>query len=139
MNKSDHNWGIYKGNMDGKSYSMRVNDVDYKDMSKNYFYKVGIAVPFNWTTETGMPSRVELESLNGIEDYLFKVIRSDKDIMVAVVTGNNVEEFIFYTSDPESFAELYKKKIQSYITDHKSQFYYKEDKNWDTYLALKGK
>lgn len=118
---------------------MRLIEIDSKEISKKYPYKAGVAIPFNWNTETGMPNNVELESLNEIEDYLAEVIDPDKDIMVGVITGNNVEEFLFYTSDPESFQVLYDQKIATYITSHTSQFFTKEDKDWDAYFAFKGK
>jgi threonyl-tRNA synthetase len=136
--KKSYTWNIYNGRIRDKDYSMRVININSKDMSAHFPYKAGIAIPFNWTTETGMPSNVELESLNKIEDYLSEIIGRDKNIMVAVVTGNNVEEFVFYTSDPKALETLYKDEILDKIKDHKSQFYFKEDRNWDTYLGLKG-
>ena len=70
MKPLKNTWTIYKAKMNGKEYSMRVVNLDHKDMAKKYPYKAGVAIPFNWETETGMPSKVELESLNKIEDYL---------------------------------------------------------------------
>lgn len=139
MNTNNNSWSVYKGKMKGTDYSMRVIDIDYKKISKQFIYKAGIAIPFNWKTENGMPNNVELGSLNKIEDYLAEITQDAKNIMVAVITGNNVEEFLFYTSDPQSFTDLYKDKIKNHIDDHESQFYSKEDSDWSTYQSFIGK
>ena len=139
MNTDNNSWSIYEGKMKGVNYSMRVIDLNYKEISRKYQFKAGIAIPFNWKTENGMPSKVELEGLNKIEDYLVEKVNNDKNIMVAVITGNNVKEFVFYTSDPKRLGDLCRNEITSYITDHESQFYSKEDKDWSAYQAFIGK
>lgn len=131
-------WSILKAVKNKKEYSIRLRDIDLNKYKNEYIFKIGIAIQYNWKTETGFPSPVEINSLNDIEDIFVSNLDNEDTFIVGAITGDNVFELIFYSSNNSGKDNLLRDIIND-IKDHNIQAYIEEDRNWDTYQALRGK
>lgn len=131
-------WSVRETKLEGDEFLIRVC-VGLKEAigHPDYPYQVGIAVPLNWKTESGIVSKLESAPLNEIEMEIEKKILTKGTRFVAVLTGRNMREFIFYTSEPKVVEENIR-QLKIKIKSHELQSVVQDDPEWNTYKFILG-
>ncbi|MDB5255021.1 MAG: hypothetical protein JWL92_397 [Candidatus Nomurabacteria bacterium] len=129
-------WDVSDATLKGDAFIIRVcTGLKEAIGHPDYSYQIGIAVPLNWETETGIMSNAESESLKEIEDQIEKKIESKNTRLVGILTGRNMREFILYTSEPK-IAEEKLEILKNEVDSHKIQFIIQHDPEWNTYKFM---
>lgn len=132
-------WNVRDTTLQGDDFIVRVcvglrEAIGHPD----YTYQIGIAIPANWNTDSGIVSRVESNPLERIELAIGEKVESENTRLAAVLTGRNMTEFILYSSEPEIVKDKIEKlKIET--SSHEIQHIIQKDPEWNTYKFIIGK
>src|SRR4051812_15891839 len=96
---------------------VRVNKA-YRDASDRdgYPIRIGVALPLNSPDDRGWPSSDEGHQLQRAEDEMLRVVRG-RAVLVAVITGKRMREFVFHAQTPEWIAE-FDEQASALVTSH---------------------
>jgi len=130
-------WTLLHGEHNNKPMIVRFNTGCKVIMgSKNYSYRMGIAISFIKAQKDGLPNKEEKENLDLIENDIFEIFQEDNfSIVSVIITTNNMMEFMIYISD-ESSAEGRINMIGSKYPEYKFQCYINKDRDWDGYKGF---
>ncbi len=131
---TDSKWSILNGEQNGQPMFIRKNEsAKILASHPDYSYRVGIAIPLLDPNEQGLPSNDEMESLNRIEDKLIEFLESNQDsLQVLSITTNRMQEFVFYTRNPQG-SQMAVEKLKLETPTYELQYYVEEDKKWKLY------
>jgi hypothetical protein len=132
-------WSITMVRYGRALYTLRINTSFSAPGSRSdYFYQVSIVVPFQSKTHNGFPGKQEDKSLTVIEEILLNNFREKHNtVLVGVVTGNNLREFLLYTSAPSDLEEHLAKALRN--IHYKYRLTIQEDRDWSVYESFYGK
>ena len=133
----DGAWSINQGTHNGSDLIVRSNS-GYKIYCPiaGYEHQVGIAVPFRIPEPTGLPSRQEYAELGGIEKALCEELEFNAEsLLVAVITTGGMQEFVFYTRDPDQVRRRFD-FLKKRIATHQIQLMIQQDKRWKVYARF---
>ncbi len=132
--KMKEEWTVLHGEHNHTPIIIRLNTGCKEIMgSENYSFRMGIALPFLKPQTDGFPSKEEKINLDLIENEIFEIFQeNDFSIISAIITTNNMIEFMIYISDEKS-AEGRINMIGSKHPSYKFQCYIVEDKDWNGY------
>lgn len=138
LNSYPDTWSVREAKLNGDDFVIRVCVGLREAMGHpDYQYQVGIATPLNWKTESGIASKVESESLQKLELDADETLSSEKTRFVAALTGRNMKELIFYTSDPEVVKNQIE-ELKAKNNSHEIQSILQRDPEWNTYRFIIG-
>ncbi len=138
INQYADTWGIFNVTVQNFPMIFRVRtSFDNYAPLKDYCYQVGIAIPFNQKTETGIVSPQEDKELAEIEDQIIKYIEDDDSGLVGVITGQNMREFVLYTRNHVKVKVAFN-SLKNSISGYELQLMVKDDPSWSTYFYLRG-
>jgi Family of unknown function (DUF695) len=130
-------WIVSQGKLEDKPMFVRYR-TNLEDIisCQNYNFQIGIAIPLLDSTEEGLTTDEEANSLWAIEDKLSKEFEANKEaIHVMTITYNGMREFVLYSisKKPEYFEKKVKMIEASLNNDYKLQFMIQKDEGWETY------
>jgi hypothetical protein len=134
----DGPWSVVQGNYNGGVIFARIN-IGYREFGSvpGYIYQVGVAVPFNNSEPTGLPSSEESAELVEIEDVICGVLEEGAAaLFVGVITTGDTREFVFYARDSKQVEARFE-ELRGRIASHEVQLMIQPDENWDVYAQLK--
>ena len=110
---------------DGRRFVIRRNvSIEPLAGHPEYRHRVGIAVPRRGD---------DLSELGKIEDELAAEFERDHESLLAVVvTGDDFQEFVYYTRDPAA-ATGHRQAVAAKFPDHDLQMYVEPDPEWVAY------
>ncbi len=130
-------WTLLKGQRDGKPMLVRTH-VGYLEFLgvTGFEHQVGIAVPMRHVDDSGLPTAIEAQDLNAIEDAICSVFEPEyESLFVATITTGGVREFLLYTRNPEEMKRKFK-LLGDRIATHKIHLRVQPDKDWQIYSNL---
>jgi len=124
-------WVLAKGTQDGHSLMMRFRQFS-RDFPKQEFpVRINMICDVKEQTESGLPTRSEYERLGRLEEHLMNTVEEDEDSVLAmVITSSGKREFIFQTSDAESFRERLS-HVYDDAKDYQLNLMQSEDDDWE--------
>lgn len=133
----DGPWTVATGTNNGQEMFVRRN-TGYSQFKRvpGYDHQVGIAVPLRNPEPNGLPGTAELAQLSEIEDTICSSLEDQAEsLMVAVITTSGMQEYVFYTRDPQSVQQRFK-DLRERITSHELQLLIQMDNPWRVYDQL---
>ncbi len=133
----DGPWSVGEGELEGKVMIVRSN-TGYRGLGSvaGYEHQVGVAVPLRAPEPTGLPSPEEAAQLGDLEDSICTSLEAEAEsLLVAVITGSGMREFVFYTRAPEEAKQRFELLRRS-VTSHEIQLMIQPDKDWRVYAEL---
>ena len=99
-------WTIAEGSTEEYQFEVRIRHFNDKLNTLNYPQRLNIFWNMEETFDNGYPNKEELNKLHTFEDRLIEAVEHDEfAIMSVVLTGNGQREFVFHTSDPQTFIQ----------------------------------
>jgi hypothetical protein len=124
-------WAVQQGYYDDKMLVARFHTAfkEAKDCDE-YPIQVGVAVPLNEADARGMPSSIEMQQLDRVEDTIV-ALASPHAVLVGVITTNSMREFVLYTRTSDWIA-TFDERLRS-IETHRPQVMAQPDPSWNVY------
>lgn len=126
-------WLVGEGEHEGHRLIARVNRGAQQIVGDGqYFFRVGIAVPFTSPQHDGMPNEKELQSLARIEDMIYDYFNAKHiGVLCIILTTQGMREFITYSAS-DNVAQLIEHLSQTFPA-YDFQYYVEQDKDWSVY------
>jgi hypothetical protein len=130
-------WDVREGVHEGKRILVRINKgIAPAVRHPDYRHQVGVATPLQSPDERGFPSPSEQEDLAQLEDRLADLLAGDREtIHVATITTGGMQEFVFYTADPDA-AGAKLTALSERSKDREIQCIIQHDPKWRVYRRL---
>jgi hypothetical protein len=134
---TESKWNLFQGENNGKPMIVRKNESARALKETGTFRnRIGVAVPLIDAREDGLPSPLELENLNAIEDALSSAFEADRrTILVLTITTSGMREFVLYSSNPERLESVLN-ELRGKFTRYEFQSYVADDKQWAMYAQF---
>jgi hypothetical protein len=130
-------WTLSRSQRDGKPIFVRTH-TGYQEFRgvAGFEHQVGIAVPLRHADTEGLPTAIETQDLNAIEDAICSVFEPQcESLLVATITTAGVREFVLYTRNPDEVKRKFR-LLGDRISSHKVHLRVQPDKGWDIYSKL---
>jgi hypothetical protein len=99
-------WEIYTAEDNGMPLVVRLRS-DIPSTVTPSAYPHMIAITWQYKSESGMPSALEKESMDDLEDTITSVVEpKNQGFLTVVVTGNETREWQFYARNTQDFMSL---------------------------------
>jgi hypothetical protein len=99
-------WVLAKGTQDGHSLMMRYRQFSRDFPKREYPVRINMVCDVKEQTPLGLPTRNEYQRLGEFEEHLMNTVEDDEgSVLAMVITSSGKREFIFQTSDAESFKQ----------------------------------
>ena len=133
-------WSIGHGERDGKPIITRCNMGLLPALGNAAFNKqVGIAVPFNHPTASGLPEPEEDAQLHQMEEEIGRRFTlNNESLLACIITTGNMREFVLYTSD-EAAAVVEVEQLAKDTNHHEIQHVVNVDPEWNVFRQLTGR
>lgn len=131
--EESENWSVVHVKYNGRPLIARINVLAKKKEALPY--RLGIAVPFLTTTESGLPKGEENDLFFTIENKVEQTIEQEAGgILCAILTTNDMKEYMAYIplENADSQIETLQKAYPAYSFQH----YVKKDPDWSGFDEL---
>ena len=133
-NQIPRDWNVYRSWLDDDPAVFRLNlALDKVAPIEGFSYCVRITVTLKDPDKNGFSSDEERPTIYAIEDKIFRLLESDKDILVAVLTVRGEVTWYFYSQAPEHLQERLSASWDSEF-GYSYQVECSEDKQWNFFL-----
>lgn len=137
--KQEDAWAVATGHDGGKPLIFRFREVVPPDISKPEFPNLlAISWQYDPDINNGMPTPKDNERMVLLEDLLEKALEGKKQsILTAVVTGNGVKEWQWYSRDAKTSMQIINEALSGH-SEFPIQISTEHDPEWSAYLNLRG-
>lgn len=125
-------WAEAAGDQFGEPMTVRLRtDLDGADDRDKWSVRVGIAVPYQATADTGMPAPGEAVALETVEQMVGAAV-GDRAIKAIVITMGGMREYVLYSRSAGWTQEL-SQELSTLVTTHHVRVVTDEDDGWSFY------
>lgn len=125
-------WAEAVGDQFGEPMTVRLRtDLDGASDRDKWSVRIGVAVPYQATADTGMPAPGEAVALETVEQMVAAAV-GDRAIKAIVITMGGMREFVLYAKS-SSWADELGQELSSLVTTHHVRVVTDDDDGWAFY------
>ena len=125
-------WAEAAGDQFGEPMMVRLRtDLDGARDRDKWPVRVGIAVPYQSTEDTGLPAPGEAVALETVEQMVAATV-GDRAIKAIVITMGGMREYVLY-SRSASWTDELSEELSTLVTTHHVRVVTDEDDGWSFY------
>jgi len=135
----DGPWSVLEGRYDDRPMFVRLN-TGARTVSKSaeLTHRLGIAVPFQSSSEEGLPTSSESTVLVSIEETLCESLRAGTEVVLTlVITTSGMREFVFYCAMPAHVSSAVA-SVRQRFPSYEIQVVEESDPDWTVFDQFAG-
>lgn len=133
---SSGGWAIARGEEDGRPLLFRYRDKPPISDLTRFPYLISVLWQYQGDATGGMPDDDTLANMDDMEDAVLPIDGSDNAFLMAVITGNNHREWLWYAADAQTFSWVFNEALRGkpkFPLDLQAT----ADPEWLTYLSIR--